>query len=67
MLHKTTDSQHRKMKQGRYVSGSLKLLHNSNILQIAISGIPVPCRRGFSNQERSQPKFGWPKCLILGE
>jgi len=43
MMYKTTDSQHLKLKQGRYVSVSLKLLHNSNLLQISISasGMPV--------------------------
>jgi len=50
MLHETTDSQHRKMKKGRYVSASLKLLNNSNLLQISTSAMPVPCGRGFSVQ-----------------
>jgi len=29
IMYKTTDSQHLKLKNGRYVSGSLKFLHNS--------------------------------------
>jgi len=43
IMYKTTDSQHLKLKMGRYFSASLKLLvcttANSNLLQISVSGI----------------------------
>jgi len=42
IMYKTADSQHLKLKMGRYVSASLKLsactIANSNLLQISISG-----------------------------
>jgi len=50
MMYKTTDSQHRKMKKGTYVSASFQILHNSNLLLISVSGMSVPCSRGFSDQ-----------------
>jgi len=49
MIYKTTDSQHLKLKKGRYLSVSLKSLHNSkeqfitNVYQWDASG------RGFSD------------------
>jgi len=50
MLHKTTDSQHQKTKKGSYVSASLKLLPNSNLLQISISWMPLHRSQGFPDQ-----------------
>jgi len=41
MMYKTTDPQHLKLNKGIYVSASLKLLQNSNLLQIFISGMLV--------------------------
>jgi len=46
MMYETTDAQHLRLKDGRYVSASLKLLiyytiANSSLLQISISGMPV--------------------------
>jgi len=41
MLCKTTDSQYLKLKKGRKVNASLKLLHNNHLLQISISGMPT--------------------------
>jgi len=56
------------MKKGRYVSASLKLLHNSNLLKISISGMPMPCSRGFSDTivPSAQGFPNWGTCTPSG-